>query len=238
MMAEIPLPSFEFLGKVSGWLSDQANLWLTIVASPVDYISQTVTDSRICLLKSLQFLSFVVLACAVVTTPLDVIVWHANVFDATTQITGIILNYLQIILFSYFIYLFGYIVKGRGKLVSVLSSMFFASALLPFFVFTHYIDYRSQVLLQTMKGGMTFIDVKPEDIVADAPMIILAGIIELIVIIYIIRKLIPVVKWVHTLGFLRALLVVLLAGALQQLIAYTVFLPYFLDLVKNAGPKG
>ncbi|MGY4371025.1 hypothetical protein ACVW1A_007090 [Bradyrhizobium sp. LB1.3] len=60
-------------------------------------------------------------------------------------------------------------------------------------------------------------------------------VMQLFVYVWIVAKIVPLVSAIHSFGRIRALLAVLIGGALSQVVAWFVFMPFFAELVKRAA---
>jgi hypothetical protein len=215
-MAEIPLPSLETIEKIFGWVAQQADTWLQVVKSPKEFISKIDLTSPRELGKSLQFLAFMLVCIRVLELPIDALRLHEQVFDATTQISMLVLYAIEVLLFSSSIYFFGKLSRGKGQYKSILTAMFYAVALWPFGILPAYIAPGS-VHDALRSGSFTPIAPAPQEI-----LFLIAGAIGVT---FVIIRLVPLIKFIHAIGLLRALLVVGLTGVVDLFYGYIVVLP-------------
>ena len=173
-------------------MSRQANIWVEVVKDPKDFVSAIDMTSQSEFGKSLQFLCFVIGSCFILETPLDALLFHYHVFDATTQIIRLILTVMEFLLFCSGVYVFGRALRGKGRYRETLIAMFYSAALSPFVVPAQYF---------LVSGGGS-----PDEPKITAHQLI-AAILIVAVLIYVTVKLIPVIKFAHSFGAIRALLV-------------------------------
>jgi hypothetical protein len=195
-----PLPSLETLAKASGWLTRQASIWVQVVKSPRNFVSTIDMTSSVEFGKSVQFLSFVILCMFILEMPIDALKFRYQVFEPTTQIIRLILVVLEIVLFSSAIYLFGKAMRGKGEYRASLIAMFYATAFYPFALLTQYVlDVGSNQ--------------QPTNDIEVTTKAVVGLIVVAVVAAYITVKLVPLVKFIHSIGTIRALLVLLLTQA-------------------------
>jgi len=234
-MAELPFPSFETLAKVSGWIREQAAIWLAVVRNPLSFLSGVDMYSNAALGQSTGFLAFVLAANAIIKVPFDALEMHFNVLDVTYQLSDFVLTAISILIFSYSIFFFGKMLRGKGTPVAVMNSMLFAAAFYPLFNALGNIagatsgDYYKQ-LLQTVANHGVLVAPTQHPVAAIA-----YGFIMLPIVIWIISKLVPIVKSVHKIGSFRALIVLSLAGVAEQIYEGLVWIPLIMGLSKGTN---
>lgn len=215
-MAEIPLPSLETLARLSGWLKQQANTWLDVVTSPKDFVSSIDLNSPEELGKSLQFLVFVIIC--------------VHVFDATTQITDVIVEAIEAVVFGSAVWFFGKMLRGKGQYRSVLIAMFYATAFTLFFTMGNYAGgYDKQDFL----SGSFFSTNPNSDPVRDT----ITAILAIIIIAYATVKLVPLIKYVHAVGAIRAFMILSFAFAVDIWYGHLIADQFTAQLIRTAMAK-
>jgi hypothetical protein len=227
-MAEIPLPSLETIGKISGWVTEQANIWLQVVKSPKEFVSKIDLTSQSEFGKSVQFLFFVLVCVIILELPIDALRLHLHVFDATTQICNFIVMAIEALLFSSTIYLFGRAILGKGRYRNTLIAMFYSAALYPIAVFPFYLA--STWDSEHLASGSALFSPDPNPVRA-----LLFASAVLFIYVYLTVKLIPVIKHVHSFGAIRALFALGLTGVVVGFYEYLVAIPFVAELVKEAS---
>jgi hypothetical protein len=207
-----PLPSLETIAKASGWLSRQANIWLQVVRSPKDFVATIDTTSPTELGKSVQFLFFVLVCTMVLEMPLDALTLHLHVFDPATQIINLFLMACDVVVFSSGIYLFARLMLGKGQYRGTLTAMFYAGALYPFYSLTMYFYFLAGLGL-------------------------IGSVVLLAVLTYICVKLAPLVKSIHSIGIIRALIALGLAAAVVVYFESVVSIPLTRELIAQTVAK-
>jgi hypothetical protein len=229
-MAEIPLPSLETLAKLSGWLKQQANNWLDVVTSPKDFVSDIDLDSPAELGKSLQFLTFVIICDQILELPLYALDLQLRVFDPTTQITNVIVEAIEAVVFGSAVWFFGRILRGKGQYRSTLIAVFYATAFTLFFTMGNYAGgYDKQDFLSG-----SFLSSNPNsDPVRDT----ITAILAIIIIAYATVKLVPLIKYVHAVGAIRAFTILGLAFAVDIWYGHLVADQFTAQLIRTAMAK-
>lgn len=231
-MAEIPLPSLETLGKISGWVTQQATTWLQVVNNPKDFASKIDLTSPAELGRSVQFLVFVVLCTLVLGTPIDALRLHFHVFDATTQICQLLFMALQIVIFSFSIYLFGKLIRGKGECRSTLTAMFYSAALYPLGLVANYLmpdTWTNGIESGSLASVIFSAFYAPFQSLMRDGILLTVGVV---IIAYIVSKLVPLIRFLHPFGTIRALLVIWLASLIDAYYTLYVVMPLVPDLVK------
>ena len=231
-MAEIPLPSLETLSKISGWFGEQAKTWLAIVRNPVVFLSELDLASQDVLASSLKFFFCVLLATHIIHIPLFSILYHLDAFDAATAISLFFVFALQVVLFGYCIYAFGRLLRGNGTLMATFISTFYISAFLPIMILASVpaavqeVVYRNAFHVDPLFDNNGYL--KP------SPTYLLLLAVWLAAQIYVVIKIVPVVKYVHKFDTFRALAV--LGGACLVYFAYLwlVFWPLGHAMLQNS----
>jgi hypothetical protein len=187
----------EMTAKFAAWVTRQANIWVQVVRSPKNFVSTIDMTSSAEFGKSVQFLSFVIFCMFILEMPIDALKFRYQVFDASTQIIRLILVVIEIVLFSSAIYLFGKAMRGKGEYRSSLIAMFYGTAFYPFALMTQYV----------LDVGVNQHPASDVEVTTKA----VAGLIAVVVVaVYVTVKLVPLIKFIHSIGAIRALLVFLL----------------------------
>jgi hypothetical protein len=191
-MAELPFPSLATIEKFYGWIAEQALTFTTILSSPDISISELM-NAPAPFPRSIKFMLFVVGACLIVMAPINSALWKINIFDMAFVLTTFVTIILSVLVFSFSIYLFGALFRGKGSLRSTLTAMFFSSAFMPLLYATKYLteldrDFRQALL----DGRMTEYNLQL------SPFILLASLVEVCVSLFIVIRLVPVVRTIHT----------------------------------------
>jgi hypothetical protein len=223
-MPEIPLPSLETLAKASGWLSRQADIWLQVIKSPKHFISSVDLTAAPELGRSVQFLIFVLICTSILELPVFALKLHLHVFDATTQITNLILMTIEIVLFSSMIFLFGRTMWGKGQYRNTMIAMFYATAFYPLGLIPMYVN--------DFDTASWIVDPGREPVKA-----IVSKLVTLVVWIYVAWKVIPLIKVIHSVGAIRALIVIGLSFAVVISYEALVYGPILTELMSEATAK-
>jgi TIR domain/Yip1 domain len=204
------VPSFSMLlEQLFNWAAEQATAFGFVLASPANYYRDTIVHLPDPLSQSIKFLAFVVLVLAVVTTPFNAALWNINIFDLkkllllTTVL--LVLNILLFLLFCFMTFWAARLLGGTGDLPHTLAAMFYSSALMIGLVLAKYVTGLDPALT--------------------GPIGLFGSVLELAAIIWIIVKLVPLIKTVHQLGRLRALLIIALAGVVEKSFEWLVAKP-------------
>jgi hypothetical protein len=215
----------EMIGNGYAWVNRQANIWLQVVKSPKDFVSSIDLASTEELGKSVQFLFFALACNQILETPLEVLAVHLNAYDPTTLITNFCMTALEVIICGSAAWFFGRAMKGKGQYRSVSVAIFYAyTALIPVATIVKY-------LAGGYWGGSFVSDPDPSPLK-------LGYFLVLVLIFYgfVATKLIPVIKFIHLIGAIRATLVFCLSVTASALL-YTIANPIFAELIKSAAPK-
>lgn len=232
-MTEIPLPSFEILTKFYNWLTEQAKVWFFVVSDTKTFLSGLDLNSTTTLGRSVQLLSFSVALIVVSTFPIDALLWRIRPFDATATILDLILIILSIIIFSVSVYLFSKCLLGKGRLAASIASMFYATAFMPFLYLLHYLDRLDPDFRKLILSGDYFGQSAIQTLYN--PRSIIVALIQLPVFIYVTIKIVNIVRFVHEIDIIRAIIVVCLAGIVEQSYEYVVLTPIFAEIVRDFG---
>jgi len=202
-------PSFSMLlEQLFSWAAEQATAFGFVLASPANYYRDTIIHLPDPLSQSIKFLAFVVLVLAVVTTPINAALWKINILKLLLFTTVLlVLNILLFLLFCFMTFWAARLLGGTGDLPHTLAAMFYSSALMIVFLLTKYVTALDPALT--------------------GPTGLFGLVLELAAMIWIIVKLVPLIKTVHQVGRLRALLIIALAGVVEKSFDSLVATPLF-----------
>jgi hypothetical protein len=237
---EMPLPSFETLTKVSGWIGEQATTWLMIVRSPLTFLSGTDINSTAVFGRSIGFVAFILVVTEIISLPIDALMWHFNVLEVTYQLSNFVLSALSISIFSFAVLFFGRMLRGKGEAVAVITSMFYAAAFYPFvnlagnYITVPASDFQKYVM-QVLARGFSQADMSGISY-SGAVAFTITSWIQILIVCWLIAKLVPIVKFVHKIGAGRAFIVIALAGCIEQVYEVFIWVPLIMGLAKNAPP--
>jgi TIR domain len=185
MGREIPLPSFETLTKASGWVQRQATIWFSIVKDPKEFIAGTDINSPKALGDSIQFLFVICVCITLLGVPLNIFLGHTTIFNPTYYVSSIVLLLVRVLLFTMVVHFSAKVMGGKGSVSRTTTSMFYAAAFLPMILLLNY---------------SAIIDPAAKEIAFLA--------IALPAIAYVVTKLVSVVKFIFSVGTIRALIAV------------------------------
>jgi hypothetical protein len=201
------VPSFSMLlEQLFSWAAEQATAFGFVFASPANYYRDTIIHLPDPLSQSIKFLAFVVLVLAVVTTPINAALWKINILKLLLLTTVLlVVNILLFLLFCFMTFWAARLLGATGDLPHTLAAMFYSSALMIVLVLTKYVT-----ALDPARTGTTGL---------------FGLVLELAAMIWIIVKLVPLIKTVHQVGRLRALLIIALAGVVEKSFEWLVATP-------------
>ena len=218
------------IGKVSGWLNQQAIIVFHVIKSPKDFVSSIDLASSSEFGKSVQFLFFVMICYQILLIPLTVLETHVHPFNVTTQLTGLILNAIATVVFGSAIWLFGRALGGKGQYRSTLIATFYSTALFLFIgIITIYVIGDDTLRVASGSGGL--------DQIKDPVKLAITAVVTLIFIGFLTVKLLPLVKIIHSIGTIKALLVLGLTFAVRALYLNYVGARFADELIKEAITK-
>jgi hypothetical protein len=208
----------------------QANIALEVVKSPRNFVSKIDLASADALGKSVQFLFFVVMCDEILRLPLDVVSSPLRM-DPTIRITEFITLISGPVLFGSAVWLFGKAVNGKGRYRNVLIAMLYTSAFVFLNIILAYIflphGFDKQVFLSALNLSLE----KPvrEANTAD----IIGAFVSLIVFCYVFIKSVQLVKFVHSIGAIRASLVLACGYGVEPAYFWFVERPFLNDVLKG-----
>jgi HAMP domain-containing protein len=142
----------------------------------------------------------------VVTTPINAALWKINILKLLLLTTVLlVVNILLFLLFCFMTFWAARLLGATGDLPHTLAAMFYSSALMIVLVLTKYVT-----ALDPARTGPTGL---------------FGLVLELAAMIWIIVKLVPLIKTVHQVGRLRALLIIALAGVVEKSFEWLVATP-------------
>jgi hypothetical protein len=189
-MGEISLPSFKTHTKISGWVQRQATIWLSVVKDPKEFIAGTDINSPKALGDSIQFLFFIIVCLTVLGLPLGIFLAQEKItiFSLTYYVIGsTVLLLVRVLLFTMAVHFSAKVMGGKGSVSRTTTSMFYAAAFLPMILLFNY-------------GAYTIKDPASKEIAFLA--------IALPAIAYVVTRLVSVVKFIFSVGTIRALVAV------------------------------
>jgi hypothetical protein len=228
-MADI-LPSFETLTKLSGWATRQAAIFPRIWANPTSFFDEVSTLEGDPLPASISFFAFVIVVCFVINLPIDVAMWKVNPFSAPFVISDTVLTVLAVVLFCLGIYVGGRVLGGKANLRETMAAMLFASAFMPLVELTKYLS-RLDAGYRTALMNVRFDDPS----VFFSPMILLASVVQTVLLVYIVVKLVPLVKRIQSFGSIRAVTTICVAGFIHQAYTFLVDIPIGREMLASAN---
>jgi hypothetical protein len=226
----------EMIGQSSAWVIRQANIALEVIKSPKNFVSSIDLASPDALGKAVQFLFFVVMCNEILRLPLDVVVRSQLRTDPTLRMTFFITQILDPVLVGSAVWLFGKAVNGKGQYRNVLIAMLYSSAFNFFdtiltYIFLPHGSVDKQALLSVL--GASSQKYVGEFNTADA----IFAFVTLIVFCYVYIKLASLVKFVHSIGAIRASLVLACAYTADAFYVWFVGRPFLVDVVKGTIPN-
>jgi hypothetical protein len=229
-MSELPIPSLATLERLSGWAGEQAAVFVSVLQNPRRFYLEKVEPSPDPIPGALKFFAFIVLVCFVILVPINAILFNINVLDVKLAISATMPFLVAVALFSSLIFLFGKLVGGKGTFRLTLAGMLYFSAFLPFIYLVDYIaltdpDFRAAMLARNMEYFGKDMALVPR----------IGSWIGFAVIVFLAVRMLPLVKVIHRIGFVRAAIVIALTGSVYELYEFFVWMPFFAQLVKTAG---
>jgi hypothetical protein len=219
----------EMMGNASAWPVRQANIWLQVVKNPKEFVSSIDLASTGEVGNSVQFLCFVVLCNAVLSVPIDALQLHLNVFNPINQITNAITSVLESILFGSAIWFFGRAIRGRGQYRCALIAGFYATA---FFLIFNIPDYVTGKDSRKIVSGSFVVGADVDPVKSW-----IAVIVSACILIYVTIKLIPLIKFIHSIGTFRASLVYCATVAASTSFEYYIGQPFTAQMINAASTK-
>ena len=217
------------IGKVSGWLNQQAIILFHVIKSPKDFVSSIDLASSNEFGKSVQFLFFVMICYQILLIPLNVLETHVHTFNVTTQLTGLILNAIATVVFGSAIWLFGRALGGKGQYRNTLIATFYSTALFLFIGIIAVYVIGDDTLRVASAGSL--------DQIKDPVKLAIAVVVTLVFIGFLTVKLLPLVKIIHSIGTIKALVVLGLTFAVRALYLNYVAARFADELIKEATTK-
>src|SRR5262249_11822268 len=179
--------------------------------------------------KSVQFLFFAVICNEILRLPLEIVGVQR---PPIVRITGSISYMVGAVLFGSAVWLFGKVLNGKGRYRIVFVAMLYSSAfvfldIILAYAFLAHGDFDKQALLSALSGS-------PEKNVRVYNTIDYIGsFVGSIVICYVYIKLVPLVAFVHSVGAIRASLVLACAYAANVFYLWFVEGPFLIDVLKS-----
>jgi hypothetical protein len=230
-LADIPQQSLETPTKISGWVQQQARIWFSVLKDPKEFVAGTDIDSQQALGNSIQFLFFIVVCSLVINWPLDLYTGHLSIFNPTYYLTLTLLIFLEILTFGFAVHVSAKAMGGKGSVSRTLTSMFYAAALYPIWVLSGYMNLFDPTWKGDMLRGRIDLngDWATSAMIADFAVVLLVA--------YIATKLVPVIKFVFSFGTIRAVIAFAVAGFVNTIYNYYLWVPIFAELVKSIKPN-
>jgi TIR domain len=218
----------DWIGGASGWVTRQAITWFQMVKSPRDFVSSIDLASADEFGKSVQFLFFIIMCVALLHIPLDALDAHQRVYDPTTQIASFILSAIEAFVFGSVIWLFGRAVGGKGQYRSTLVAGFYSIAFFPFLTVGMYAGFSNP----KAPSGTFWGPPNPDPVISWVSLVV-----ALIILVYVGAKLISLIRYVHSVGVIRASIVFVLTVTVS--ICYEGFIakPFTDQLAQAAAIK-
>jgi hypothetical protein len=219
----------EMVGQLSAWVTRQANIAFEVIKSPKNFVSSIDLASTDALGKAVQFLFFAVMCNEILRLPLDVVSSSARM-DPTLRISWLIINISDPFLFGSAVWLFGKAVNGKGPYRNVLVAMLYSSAFMCLdtivgYIFLPHGGVDKQALLNILSGSSQNREFNTVDAIG--------GIVSLTVSCYVYIKLVSLIKFVHSIGAIRASLVLACVYAADGLYVWFVGRPFLTDVLKS-----
>jgi hypothetical protein len=190
-MGAISLPSFETHTKIIlEWVQRQATIWLSVVKDPKEFIAGTDINSPKALGDSIQFLFFIIVCVTVLGLPLGIFLAREKItiFSLTSYSIGsTVVLLLRVLLFTMAVHISAKVIGGKGSVSRTATSMFYAAAFLPMILLINYGDWA----------------INDPDTKAIAFFVV-----ALPAIAYVVTKLVFLVKFIFSVGTIRALIAV------------------------------
>ncbi|MET4370223.1 hypothetical protein ABIA99_002911 [Bradyrhizobium sp. LB12.1] len=148
-------------------------------------------------------------------------------FDAATAFSVIVPDICGVLVFTLLVFWCAALFRGKGQLRYHFAGLIFSSAFLPILQVADYVPNLDPEIRNLVLSGSP----------AMVPSVFgaFAMVMQLFVYVWIVAKIVPLVSAIHSFGRIRALLAVLIGGALSQVVAWFVFMPFFAELVKRAA---
>ena len=213
-IASVPKETFVALGR---FCRDQFAVWLRVVKSPVTEISGLNLGDQKSSLDAIRFAVFTYLLSFAVALPASVIYWHQNLKDPILLLTDAFITALVFVLAGSLLYISGKVVAGRGKFGSCLIAGLYLTA---FYPIVYLIDYfgvvspwiRQLALKQMIVTGIA----APTGL--DRIYVVIATLASFLLYVYLLLKVLPVIKYLHSVGLFRAIVIAGIWGLLFSFI--------------------
>ena len=217
-MPDLQLPSFSTFEKLYGWFTEQMAIFVRVLGSQSNYYSESVATTDNPTLPSISFFAFVILLLFIVNGPIDTALWKVPIFDASIALSTFVPLIFAVILFILLVYWSAKFLGGKGDLRHSFAGLIYSSAFMPFLYATHLItqldpEYRKVILNGKFTADM-FQNV--------SPLSMIGSVLEVACLIWIIAKLVPLIRIIHSLSTFKAFIAVAFGGIGEQLYEYFV----------------
>jgi hypothetical protein len=200
-IASIPKETFVALGR---FCRDQFAVWLRVVKSPVTEISRLDLENQNSSLDAIRFAVFSYLLSFAVSLPASVIYWHQNLKDPIMLLADAFITALVFVLAGSLLYLSGKAVAGHGKFGACLIAGLYLTAFYPIVYLIDYFGVVSPWMRELALKKMIVAEM-PAPTGLDRIYVVIATLASLALYVYLLLKVLPVIKYLHSVGLFRAL---------------------------------
>jgi hypothetical protein len=189
----------DWLVAVIKFFEEQFLIWLEAIKSPIAVISRYDFNALNWRLPILRFVLFVYSFSFVLSVPRLALYYGIDIKNPLIILVDFIITMLVFAIIGFCLYIAGKAIGGRGTLSQNMVGAVYIIALWPILDISAYFILASPQRLEFVKTGKWPLDSSP----AIFDLLILA--IPLAIAIYVLVKAIPVIRYIHSIGRIRAI---------------------------------
>jgi hypothetical protein len=205
------MPSLETIKVVFEYSKQYVFIWISVLRSPIEVVKNIDLSSADAIVESLKFLAFVYVVDFFVQLP-EYTSYYVNLKHSTLMIVAELASFILLALsFTAFFHFAAICLRGRGSFSASFITCAYLSAFCPFLSLTDYaflLFPDVEKLAKAHDFQAAYSDADPLTRFAYNGFLLL---VFLFLTIYILPRVIPLIKYVHAVGTVRALLIFLTA---------------------------
>jgi hypothetical protein len=202
-----PMPSLETIKVAFDYGKQYFSIWISVLRSPIEVVKNIDLSSADAIAESLKFLAFVYVVDFFVQLP-EYTSYYVNLKNwpvmIAVELVSFILLALSVTALFHFV---AYWLRGRGTFSASFIACAYLSAFCPFLSVTDYAFLLFPDIGKVGKADDLLAAYSSADLVTRFAFTAIVVLVCLFFTIYLLPKVIPLIKYVHAVGTLRALLI-------------------------------
>ena len=218
----------DFIASFASFIKEHFLLWIEVIKNPINVLKKVDFQTTDSMIPALKFGLFTYLLVLILALPSMILVYSFDISKPIVFLLDFIVTFLSFFLLGVIFHISGKIFFGHGKFYQSLITGIYLTAFWPISVLGDYILLPcSPGVRNSVLNGSAFKIVDKDYIY-----IIILMFAALFLFIYLITKVLPVFRLIHSFGNFRSILAAIIGILLLIIVSQLFIFPIYVELTK------